>query len=122
MLLLQVVPSAAALDLDKAGKSIPARMAMIAMTTSNSTRVKARGWRCGVTCQMEISPGLMSPPTEDSGGQEEQRLHQGKKRPEGDTDQPEGQGQEPNDGKKNQGQQGHWPAQHEQNAPKDEKL
>jgi hypothetical protein len=50
MLLLQVVASAAALDLDNAGKSIPAKMEMTAMTTSNSTREKARFWRFGVTC------------------------------------------------------------------------
>jgi hypothetical protein len=40
---------------------------------------------------MEKSPSLVSPPAQNAGGQKQQRLHQGKKRSEGDADQPEGQ-------------------------------
>ena len=41
-LLVQRVFTALDLARDKAGRSMPARMAMMAMTTSNSIRVKAR--------------------------------------------------------------------------------
>ena len=41
-LFMQAMPWALVLDLDKAGNSIAARMAMIAMTTSSSINVKAR--------------------------------------------------------------------------------
>ena len=43
MLLKQEMDCALAFALDKAGKSIAAKMAMIAMTTNSSIRVKARG-------------------------------------------------------------------------------
>jgi hypothetical protein len=41
-LLTQLMALALSLALDKAGKSIAAKIAMIAMTTSSSIRVKAR--------------------------------------------------------------------------------
>src|SRR5215831_5206066 len=42
MLLRHIIPWALALDLFSAGRSIAARMAMMAITTSNSMRVKPR--------------------------------------------------------------------------------
>src|SRR6188474_3223422 len=42
---MQAIPVAFCLALASAGKSIPARMAMIAMTTSNSIKVKAERLR-----------------------------------------------------------------------------
>ena len=46
VLLMHLIWAALALDLDKAGNSMAARMAMMAMTISNSTSVKAaRPWR-----------------------------------------------------------------------------
>src|ERR1035437_625094 len=46
-LLMQVMPFARALALESAGSSSAARMAMIAMTTSNSIRVKPGRWWFG---------------------------------------------------------------------------
>jgi hypothetical protein len=46
VLLMHLIWAALALDLDKAGNSMDARRAMMAMTTSNSISVKAaRPWR-----------------------------------------------------------------------------
>src|SRR5713101_7309299 len=46
MLFRHAIPWLLALALAKAGKSIPARMAMIAMTTSNSIKVNPDGLAC----------------------------------------------------------------------------
>src|SRR5262245_45945241 len=49
LLLKQTMPCAFALAFERAGSSIPARIAMMAMTTNNSIKVKASPRRRGAT-------------------------------------------------------------------------
>ena len=56
-LLTQEIRLALSLALDKAGRSIPAKMAMMAITTSNSISVKAVVLRLGRTVKRS---GLMN--------------------------------------------------------------
>jgi hypothetical protein len=74
-----------------------------------------------VSSRYSPSAAALAPPAEQPGWKKQQRLEQGEERSHREAKKTKRQGQQPDQGKENQGEQRHGPAKHEQDAPQNKK-